>query len=89
MTAIKYILFCVVNMIDAWVGKGSGGGFKEFIVGFASLLVVILMFFASLFFLDRKTTLNYKTSVLCSIGITALLVCTVFAIMVLCEMVFY
>lgn len=85
MKTIKYILSCVGGFLDAWVGKGTNGGIKEAIVGFSAMLVVILLFFASLFFLDRKTNLNYKTVILFAIGITILTVCIVFAIMAFIE----
>ena len=90
MKIVKYILSCIIYCIDAWVGKSDkNGGIKEGFIGLGSLLFIILLFFASLIFLDKKTNMSYKTKFLCSVGITLMLVLTIFVLLIIFERVFY
>ena len=73
---------------NALVGKGMNGGIKEGIVGLASLLFIILLFFVSFIFLDKKTNIDFKINILCSIGITILLVCLIFLVLIIVEKIF-
>lgn len=81
----KYILSCIIGCFDALVGKGMNGGIKEGIIGLTSLLFIILLFFASFIFLDKKTNIDFKINILCSIGITILLVCLIFLVLIIIE----
>lgn len=85
MKIVKYILSCIIGCFDALVGKGMDGGIKEGIVGLASLLFIILLFFVSFIFLDKKTNIDFKINILCSIGITILLVCLIFLVLIIVE----
>lgn len=85
MKIVKYILSCIIGCFDALVGKGMNGGIKEGIIGLTSLLFIILLFFASFIFLDKKTNIDFKINILCSIGITILLVCLIFLILIIIE----
>ena len=85
MKSIKYIISCIIGCFDALVGKGMNGGIKEGIVGLASLLSIILIFFVTYRFLDKKVNLDFKINILCSIGITILLVCLIFLILIIIE----
>ena len=60
MKIVKYILSCIIGCFDALVGKGMNGGIKEGIIGLASLLFIILLFFGSFVFLDKKTNIDLK-----------------------------
>ena len=88
MKIVKYILSCIIGCFDALVGKGMNGGIKEGIVGLASLLFIILLFFVSFIFLDKKTNIDFKINILCSIGITILLVCLIFLVLIIVEKIF-
>ena len=88
MKIVKYILSCIIGCFDALVGKGMNGGIKEGIVGLASLLFIILLFFVSFIFLDKKTNKDFKINILCSIGITILLVCLIFLVLIIVEKYF-
>ena len=88
MKIVKYILSCIIGCFDALVGKGMDGGIKEGIVGLASLLFIILLFFVSFIFLDKKTNIDFKINILCSIGITILLVCLIFLVLIIVEKIF-
>ena len=88
MKIVKYILSCIIGCFDALVGKGMNGGIKEGIVGLASLLFIILLFFVSFIFLDKKTNIDFKINILCSIGITILLVFLLFLILIIAEKIF-
>ena len=81
MKIVKYILSCIIGCFDALVGKGMNGGIKEGIIGLTSLL----LFFASFIFLDKKTNIDFKINILCSIGITILLVCLIFLVLIIIE----
>ena len=85
MKSIKYIISCIIGCFDALVGKGMNGGIKEGIVGLASLLSIILIFFVTYRFLDKKVNLDFKINIFCSIGITILLVCLIFLILIIIE----
>lgn len=85
MKIVKYILSCIIGCFDALVGKGMNGGVKEGIIGLTSLLFIILLFFASFIFLDKKTNIDFKINILCSIGITILLVCLIFLVLIIIE----
>lgn len=85
MKSIKYIISCIIGCFDALVGKGMNGGIKEGVVGLASLLSIILIFFVAYRFLDKKANLDFKINILCSIGITILLVCLIFLILIIIE----
>lgn len=85
MKIVKYILSCIIGCFDALVGKGMNGGIKEGIIGLTSLLFIILLFFASFIFLDKKTNIDFKNNILCSIGITILLVCLIFLVLIIIE----
>ena len=85
MKIVKYILSCIIGCFDALVGKGMNGGIKEWIIGLTSLLFIILLFFASFIFLDKKTNIDFKINILCSIGITILLVCLIFLVLIIIE----
>lgn len=85
MKIAKYILSCIIGCFDALVGKGMNGGIKEGIIGLTSLLFIILLFFASFIFLDKKTNIDFKINILCSIGITILLVCLIFLVLIIIE----
>ncbi len=89
MKIVKYILSCIIGCFDALVGKGMTGGIKEGIIGLASLLFIILLFFASFIFLDKKTNIDFKINILCSIGTTILLVCLIFLVLIIAEKLFY
>lgn len=88
MKIVKYILSCIIGCFDALVGKGMNGGIKEGIVGLFSLLFIILLFFGSFIFLDKKTNIDFKVNILCSIGITIILVCIIFLTLILVEKIF-
>ena len=88
MEILKYILSCIIGCFDALVGKGMNGGIKEGIVGLASLLFIILLFFVSFIFLDKKTNIDFKINILCSIGITTLLICFIFLVLIIIEKIF-
>ena len=89
MKIVKYILSCIIGCIDAYVvGKGTNGGIKEGIVGWFSLLFIILLFFASLIFLDKKTIMDYRATIACSIGITILFVGFIFLVLIMVEKYF-
>ena len=45
MEILKYIWSCIIGCFDALVGIDMNGGIKEGIVGLASLLFIILLFF--------------------------------------------
>ncbi|MEI3532867.1 MAG: hypothetical protein V8Q90_04560 [Bacilli bacterium] len=85
MKIVKYILSCIIGCFNALVGKGMNGGIKEGIIGLTSLLFIILLFFASFIFLDKKTNIDFKINILCSIGITILLVCLIFLVLIIIE----
>lgn len=85
MKIVKYILSCIIGCFDALVGKDMNGGIKEGIIGLTSLLFIILLFFASFIFLDKKTNIDFKINILCSIGITILLVCLIFLVLIIIE----
>ena len=85
MKIVKYILSCIIGCFDALVGKGMNGGIKEGIIGLTSLLFIILLFFASFILLDKKTNIDFKINILCSIGITILLVCLIFLVLIIIE----
>ena len=85
MENVKYILSCIIGCVDAWAGKGMTGGIKEGVVGLASLLLITLLFFTSFFFLDKKTNIHFKINILCSIGITILLICLIFLVLIIIE----
>lgn len=85
MKIVKYILSCIIGCFDALVGKSMNGGIKEGIIGLTSLLFIILLFFASFIFLDKKTNIDFKINILCSIGITILLVCLIFLVLIIIE----
>lgn len=85
MKIVKYILSCIIGCFDALVGKGMNCGIKEGIIGLTSLLFIILLFFASFIFLDKKTNIDFKINILCSIGITILLVCLIFLVLIIIE----
>lgn len=85
MKIVKYILSCIIGCFDALVGKGMNGGIKEGIIALTSLLFIILLFFASFIFLDKKTNIDFKINILCSIGITILLVCLIFLVLIIIE----
>ena len=88
MKIVKYILSCIIGCFDALVGKGMSGGIKEGIVGLASLLFIILLFFSSFIFLNKKTNMDFKINILCSIGITILLVSLIFLVLIIVEKIF-
>lgn len=88
MKIVKYILSCIIGCFDALVGKGMNGGIKEGIVGLASILFIILLFFVSFIFLDKKTNIDFKINILCSIGITTLLICLIFLVLIIIEKIF-
>ncbi len=85
MKIVKYILSCIIGCFDALVGKRINGGIKEGIIGLASLVFIILLFFVSFIFLEKKTNINFKINILCSIGITILLVCLIFLVLIIIE----
>lgn len=88
MKFVKYILSCIIGCFDALVGKGMNGGIKEGIIGLISLLLIVLLFFASFILLDKKTKIDFKINILCSIGITILLVCLIFLVLIIFEKIF-
>ena len=88
MKIVKYILSCIIECFDAYLGGGMNGGIKEGIVGLFSLLFIILLFFASLIFLDKKTKMDYRTTIACSIGITILFVGFIFLVLIMVEKYF-
>lgn len=89
MKIIKYILSCIVGILDAWVGKGTNNGIKEAAVGFGTMLIVIALFFTSLRFFDNRTSFSSAINILYSIGVTVLLICIVIAIIIVIEKTFY
>ena len=88
MKIVKYILSCIIGCFDALVGKGMNGGIKEGVIGVTSLLIIILLFFTSFIILDKKTNIDFKINILCSIGITILLVFLIFLILIIIEKIF-
>lgn len=50
MKIVKYILSCIIGCFDALAGKRINGGIKEGIIGLASLVFIILLFFVSFIF---------------------------------------
>ena len=89
MKTIKYIVSCIVGILDAWVGKGTDNGVKEVVVGFGAMLIVIISFFVSLRFFDNRTNYSSVTNILCSIGVTILLICITIATIVVIEKCFF
>lgn len=85
MKAVKYIIYCISDCFDAYVGGGSNGGIKETVVGLASFLCIILIYLASLSLLYKKTNISYRFVPLCSIGITSLLVGLIFLVLIIIE----
>lgn len=85
MSIVKYILSCIIGCFDALVGKGINGGIKEGVIGLASLLFIVSLFFSWFIFLDRKTTIGFKTNVLCSAVITIFSVCLIFFVLIIIE----
>ncbi len=82
MKIVKYILTCIIGCFDALVGNGTNGGIIEGVVGLSSILVIILLFFASFVFLDKKTNFDFKINVLCSAGLTIVLIGVIFLILI-------
>lgn len=89
MRTIQYIFSCIVNILDAWVGKGANVSIKDAIVGFSAMLIVIALFFISLRFLDNKTTFNSPINILCSIGVTMTFVCIAIAMIIVIEKILF
>lgn len=87
MKIVKYIISCIIGCLDTLVGNSMNGGIKEAVIGSTSQLFIILLFFISFYFLDKKN-MNYKIHILCSIGITFLIVCLIFLILIIVEKVF-
>ena len=85
MKIVKYILSCIIGCFDAYLGGDTNSGIKEGIVGWFSLLFIILLFFASLIFLDKKTKMDYRAAIACSIGITISLVGLIFLVLIVVE----
>lgn len=85
MEIVKYILSCIIGCFDAFVGKGMNGGIKEGLIGLVSQLFIVLLFLASFIFLDKKTNIDFKINILCSIGITIGLVCFIFLVLIIVE----
>lgn len=88
MKIVKYILSCIIGCFDALVGKGMNGGIKEGIIGLVSLLFIILLFFVSFISLNKKTNIDFKINILCSVGITTLLICLIFLVLITIEKIF-
>lgn len=85
MKIVKYLIYCIFNWFTDYLGGKSSIGVKEEVVGFASWLCIILIYFVSLSFLDRKTNISYRFVPLCSIGITILLVGLIFLVLIIIE----
>ena len=89
MNTIKYIVSCIVGLIDAWAGRTVSGGIKETVVGSGVLLAVLLVYVISLSILFRKTNFHSTSNFLCALGITALFVSLAFALIILFENLFH
>ena len=83
MSIVKYILSCIIGCFDALVGKGINGGIKEGFIGLVSLLFIVSLLFSWFICLDRKTTIGFKTNVLCSATITILSVSLIFLVLII------
>ena len=57
----------------------------SFILNLSKIFLFILLFFVSFIFLDKKTNIDFKINILCSIGITILLVCLIFLVLLIVE----
>ena len=89
MRTIQYIFFCIVSILDAWVGKGANVSIKDAIVGFSAMLIVIALFFISLRFFDNKTTFSSPINILCSIVVAMSVVCITIVVIIVIEKIFF
>lgn len=88
MKIIKYIFSCIIGCFDAWVGADTNNKFKDYFIGLVSIFILISLFFVSFFFLEKKTNINFKTNILCSIGLTILLIGVILIIIIFIEKIF-
>lgn len=86
MKTVKYILKCIWN---AWIAYRSNptDTWKEDLIGFSFVIAMAIVFFVSLFLLDKKTRLTYKPSIFVAILITLLFVGVVFSIIIIIELI--
>ena len=89
MKIIEYIISCIIGNFDALVGGQSNTGWKEGIIGFASLAFVILLFFGAFILLDKTTKLDFGVNILCSLGITISMICIIFGVIIIVENLFF
>lgn len=89
MRTVKYIIYCIIDCFDAAVGKSTSGGIKEGLVGLASILSIVLMFFAIFFLISKKTSLDYRTNILCSLIATVLFVFVIFILLIIVEKILF
>ena len=77
MTLIKYLLFCVVDCLDSYVGAGSKGSAKDSLIGLLILLVAVSMYVFTWCLLLKKhsnTVACTLLSLLINIGIWAIFI---------------
>ena len=88
MIIIKYIFDCIIGCFDALVGNNFNGGIKEEIIGLVSILLIILLFFAALLFLDKNSNMSYKIRILSAIAITFVALVFISLIIIIAEKIF-
>ena len=55
MTFIKYLVFCVADCLDAFVGSSSKGSSKDSLIGMLILFIAMSMYVFSWCMLLKKT----------------------------------
>lgn len=85
---VEYILSCIIGCFDSYAGRITTDGIKEGFIGLTSLLFIILLFFASFVFFDRRINIDFKTNIWLSIGVVILLIGLIFLILIIAEKIF-
>lgn len=91
MKFIKYILKCVIGVIDAsvsTVGASSRTTFFDGIVGLLTLAIVLGIWILAFFILNNKTRFKHNVNILLSILITTAILITVCVIAYFIERIF-
>ena len=83
MEIVKYILFCLGGCFKVIFGVSSGLNGKEKIIGFISFLIILTFFWVSFCILQKSTNLKFYWCIICAIGITILLVSTIFVMIII------
>ena len=89
MKIIKYILHCVIGVLDAMVGNAPHHSWKETFTGLLAVAVALLIFFGLFVLLDKKTNFNYYIKIVCAILLTTLILLIIFGIIIIFEKLFY